>query len=192
MDDDTYLPTGSKRRRHNHDDIGHAQKKREVVEDDGKVSSTVVDSVPSTSLLPSQSSPSKRTRSAGKQALHTRPIKDAISVKSSKSKKESPSRNVANARVFSYISSFFSYAREDAVEAQTSQKPYNSTEMESNVTDLGEKLTKELVAAANQAKKKMEEEEEHSSMNSKEKKHERFDYFVQEKTMVTIFVRNGL
>ncbi|KAJ3307303.1 hypothetical protein HDV03_001788 [Kappamyces sp. JEL0829] len=200
-EEDLKVPTGSKRQRSS-GVSGPAKKKREVTGPDNSTHRVDV-------VVSPQRVTRSVTASSPPQTLPAspRPIKTAVSQISKKktqaaqeagtetkegsplSTPTSPTQSLveANQRVFSYISQFFTSQENQpldetsvAVAAAENQHSAKPTERLHNVNDLGEKLTQELIAAAQQAEKTMEKEKK--SWTS-DKSFGRYDYFVTEKTI---------
>lgn len=118
---------------------------------------------------PSDNPTPRRNRRRGSNS--DRPIRQPHSKKQSKTIKREQSFSNSRDRVFDYIAQFFNL---NQGEAKKSKSEPSSSSMASNVNDLGERLTKELVQAADEAQKNIQKD--HADR-------ERFDYFVEEKTI---------
>jgi hypothetical protein len=112
------------------------------------------------STAESNSSPSTPRRS----------IRVAVSKKGKDVRESSIPRAVEQEKVPS------SSTKSRIMDTLTNMMQSNTVKMESDINDLGERLTKELVEAAMKAQDQMEEE-----------KHERFDYFVEQNLMDNMF-----
>ncbi len=144
------------------------------------------------------SSRKRVTRSSSKQAVDSDPpkriIKAAVSQIHKKDGDAPPTTtNImeANQRILSYISKFFTLHEEKEAGSPsttspslTSVKERRESAIKHDVDDLGEQLTKELIAAAHEAERNMEEEAK--SWTHDQKPLHRYDYFVTKETIDSV------
>jgi hypothetical protein len=174
-DEDVDKEVGSKRKRHHED--GPARKKVELEDSDGNIASEPVSI---------SSSPRSQTLRAFKSftTVSSRPIKRAFSKLGKSQKQQTAEVDSSKERTMNYISTFFSYFRpspSSPKRKRSSSPDLMNKDIETNMQHLGEELTKELVAAANEAEKSIEADKD--GFASEEERHTRFDYFVQEKAI---------